>query len=118
MDLVPNPAPASTLPWNSPEMNCGPLSDLMVMGRPWRLKISSRPHDFRVVDAPGQSNVVAPLSRLLSPNKITVHQHGAEEYLQFAAISATPAAIITGKVEEASAVDEELKVMKEAIKTS
>ena len=58
-----------------------------------------------------------PLSRLLSQNKITIHQHGAEEYVRFAAISATPAALTTRKVEEASALDEELKILREAIKT-
>ena len=58
-----------------------------------------------------------PLSRLLSQNNITVHHHGAEEYVRFAAISATPVALTTRKVEEASAVDEELKVLREAIKT-
>jgi len=50
--------------------------------------------------------VADPLSRLLSQNNITVHQHGAEEYVRFAAIRATPVALTTRKVEEASAVDE------------
>ena len=82
-----------------------------------RWVIRPQPYDNRVVYAPGQSNVADPLSRLLSHNKITVHKHGAEEYVRFTAISATPAALTTRKVEEASAVDEELKVLREAIKT-
>ena len=45
-----------------------------------------------------------PLSCLLSQNKITVHLHGAEDYVLF-----VPAALTTRKVEEAVAVDEELK---------
>ena len=57
------------------------------------------------------------LSRLLSQNKTTNHQHGAEEYVRFAAVSATPAALIAREVEEASAIDEELKTLSEAIKT-
>ena len=67
--------------------------------------------------APGQSNVADPLSRLLSQDKTTNHQHGAEEYVRFAAVSATPAALTTREVEEASAVDEELKTLGGAIKT-
>ena len=75
------------------------------------------PYDFWVAYAPGQTNVADPISRLLSQNKITVYQHGAEEYVQLAAISATPAALAKRKVEEAPTVDEELKVLREAIKT-
>ena len=94
MDLVPNPAPAFER---------------------WVIRLP--PYDFRVVYAPGQSNVADLLSCLLSQNKITVHQHDAEEDVRFAAISATPAALTRRKVEESSAVDEELKVLREAIKT-
>ena len=50
-------------------------------------------------------------------NKATSYEHGAEEYVRFAAISATTAALTTREVEEASAVDEELIVLREAIKT-
>ena len=67
--------------------------------------------------APGHSNVADPLSRLVRQNKAANHQHGAEEYVRFAAISATPAALTTREDEEASAVDEELKALREAIKT-
>ena len=50
-------------------------------------------------------------------NKTTNHQHSAEEYVRFAAVSATPTALTTLEVEEASAVDEELKTLRVAIKT-
>lgn len=67
--------------------------------------------------APGQSNIADPLSRLLSRNKTTSYENGAEEYIQFTAISATPAALTIREVEKASAVDEELIALREAIKT-
>ena len=82
-----------------------------------RWVIRLQPYDFRVVYAPGQSNVADPLSRLVRRNKAANHQHGAEEYARFAAISATPAPLTTREVEEASTVDEELKAPREAMKT-
>ena len=66
---------------------------------------------------PGQSNIADPLSRLLKQDKVESHPHGAEEYIRFAAISATSRALTTREVEETSAADEELEVLREAIKT-
>lgn len=80
-----------------------------------RWVIHLQPYDVRVVYAPGQSNVANPLSRLLSQNELTKNQHGAEEYVRFVAISATPAALTTREV-EASAVNEELKALRDGIK--
>ena len=97
------------------EVIYGPRSKPSAHIERWVIRL--QPYDFRVVYAPGQSNVADPLSRLLSQNKATDHQHGAEEYVRFAAVSATPAALTTREVEEASAVDEELKTLREAIKT-
>ena len=97
------------------EVIYGPRSKPSARIERWVIRL--QPYDFRVVYAPGQSNVADPLSRLLSQNKATDHQHGAEEYVRFAAVSATPAALTTREVEEASAVDEELKTLREAIKT-
>ena len=97
------------------EVIYGPRSKPCARIERWVIRL--QPYDFRVVYAPGQSNVADPLSRLLSQNKATNHQHGAEEYVRFTAISATPAALTTREVEEASAVDEELKALREAIKT-
>ena len=75
------------------------------------------PYDFRIVYAPGQSNIADPLSRLLSRNKTTSYEHGAEECVQFTAISATPAALTTREVKEAFAVEETLIALREAINT-
>ena len=93
----------------------GPRSKPSAHIKRWVIRL--QPYDFRAVYAPGQSSVSDPLSCSLSQNKVTVHLHGAEEYVRFAAISATPAALTTRKVEEASAVDEELKVLREVMKT-
>lgn len=97
------------------EIIYGPRSKPSARIERWVIRL--QPYDFRIVYAPGQSNIADPLSRLLSRNKATSYEHGAEEYVQFAAISATPAALITREVEEASAVDEELIPLREAIKT-
>ena len=97
------------------EVIYGPRSKPSARIERWVIRL--QPYDFRVVYAPGQSNVADPLSRLLSQNETASHQHGAEEYVRFVAISATPAALTTREVEEASAVDEELKALREAIKT-
>ena len=63
----------------------------------------------RGTQAPGQGNIADPMSRLLrkevKPNK---HQQSAEEYVRFVAVNATPTALTTRKIEEASVVDEEL----------
>ncbi|XP_022808778.1 uncharacterized protein K02A2.6-like [Stylophora pistillata] len=58
-----------------------------------------------------------PLFHLLKQDKVESHPHGAEEYIRFEAISATPRELTKREVEEASAADEELKVLREAIKT-
>lgn len=64
-----------------------------------------------------QSNIADPLSRLLSrQNTATNHQHGAKEYVGFAAINVTRG-LSTREVKEASSVDEELRALRETIKT-
>ena len=45
------------------------------------------------------------------------YKHGAEEYVRFVAINATPKELTTREVEEESATDEELTVLREAIRT-
>ena len=45
------------------------------------------------------------------------HEHDAEEYVRFVAVSATPTALITREIEETSAVDEELIEVRKAITT-
>ena len=97
------------------EVIYGPRSKPSARIERWVIRL--QPYNFRIVYAPGQSNIADPLSRLLSRNKATSYEHGAEEYVRFAAISATPAALTTREVEEASAVDEELIALREAVKT-
>nr|XP_058952093.1 uncharacterized protein K02A2.6-like [Pocillopora verrucosa] len=97
------------------EVIYGPRSKPCARVERWTIRL--QPYDFRIVYTPGQNNIADPLSRLLKQDKVTSHPHGAEEYIRFAAISATPQALTTREVEEASATDEELKVLREAIKT-
>ncbi len=44
-----------------------------------------------------------------SVKKQQTHKHEAEEYVRFVAVNATPRALTTRTVEEASAADDELK---------
>ena len=68
------------------EVIYGPRSKPSARIERWVIRL--QPYDFRVVYAPGQSNVADPLSRLLSQNETASHQHGAGEYVRFVAISA------------------------------
>jgi len=97
------------------EVIYGPRSKPCARIERWVIRL--QPYDFQIVYAPGQSNIADPLSRLLNQDNTTNHQHEAEEYVRFVAINATPRALTTREVEEASAVDEELKALRKAIKT-
>ena len=75
-------------------------------------------YDFRVVYAPGNKNIADPLSRLLKdtePGKTTTNE--AEEYVRFVAVNAVPNALSPREVEEASAVDEEMKKLRRAVQS-
>lgn len=77
-----------------------------------------QPYDFCVVHIPGKQNIADPLSRLVfgKTGKQT-HKHGAEEYERFVAVNATPSALTTRTVEEASGIDDELRKVRLAIQT-
>lgn len=84
----------------------------------WVLRM--QPYEYRVVHIPGPQNVADPLSRLLNLETHTdqaVHEHGAEDYVRFVAVNATPAALTTRDIEQVSAEDDELEVVRGAIET-
>ena len=82
----------------------------------WVLRL--QPYDFQVIHIAGKYNIADPLSRLLGETaKKTKHAHGAEEYVRFVAVQATPRALTMRDVERASAEDEELSEVRKAIQT-
>ena len=82
----------------------------------WVLRM--QPYDFRVVYILGTRNIADPLSRLLDrKTKPPRHEHGSEEYVRFVALHATPRALSTHEIEEASAIDEELMEVKKSIES-
>ena len=98
------------------EVIYGPRSRPCARIERWVLRL--QPYDFSVIHRPGRENIADPLSRLLhrkvEPDN---HQRCTEEYVRFVAVSATPTALTTREIEEASADDEELKEVRKAIAT-
>ena len=98
------------------EVIYGPRSRPCARIERWVLRL--QPYDFSVVHRPGLGNIADPLSRLLHKEvKPDNHQQCAEKYVRFVAVNATPTALTTRKIEEASAVDEELIEVRRAIAT-
>ena len=84
----------------------------------WGLRI--QPYTFKIVHIPGPQNIADPLSRLINKQTKTPqtrHEHDADEYVRFVAVNATPRAMTTREVEEASAEDEEICELRNAIKS-
>ena len=75
-----------------------------------------QPYDFQVVHVQGHKNIADPLSRLVkqSIKGATTEDY---EYVRFVASKATPRALTTREIEEASAEDEELRKVRAAIET-
>ncbi|KAK3733402.1 hypothetical protein QZH41_002706 [Actinostola sp. cb2023] len=82
----------------------------------WVLRL--QPYKFKVTYIPGKQNVADPLSRLtqMGEDRPSPEEIGAEEFVRFVATTATPQAMTTREVEEASAEDEELCELRECIK--
>lgn len=80
----------------------------------WVLRL--QPYDYHVVHIAGKQNIADSLSRLLSErSQNEIHEHESEEYVRFIAVNATPVALTTREVEEASAIDPELPEVRKAI---
>lgn len=98
------------------EVIYGPRSKPCARIERWVLRL--QPYEFRVVHIAGKNNIADPLSRLLTGTERRAHhEHGAEEYVRFVAVNATPNALTTREVEEASATDAELREVRKAIAT-
>ena len=94
----------------------GPRSKPCARIERWVLRM--QPYDFHVVHIPGTQNIADPLSRLIDGKAgPPEHKHEAEMYVRFVAFNATPRAMNTREVEEASATDDELHKVRTAIKT-
>lgn len=82
----------------------------------WVLRL--QPYYFNVVQIPSEQKVADPLLYLVCGKKgQKTHKHEAEECARFMAVNATPRAHMMRTVEEASAEDDELKKVRQAIKT-
>ena len=84
----------------------------------WMLRL--QPYRYRVVHIPGIKNVADPLSRLVKENSTDEHsrlQEQTEGYIRYIAVNATPNAVTTREVEQASRDDDELKAVREGIRT-
>ena len=96
------------------EVIYGPRSKPCARVERWVLRM--QPCKFKVKYIPGPKNIADSLSRLVDDNDISSkHTPEAEEYVQFVAVSATPNAMTTREVEEASAEDEELAEVRKCI---
>ena len=96
------------------EVIYGPKSRPCARIERWVLRM--QPYKFKVRYQPGPKNIADALSRLVtSEDGGSRHSSQAEQYVRFVAVSATPSAMTTREVEEASAEDEELSAIRKCI---
>ena len=83
----------------------------------WILRL--QPYKFKVKYLPGEQNIADPLSRLLQENKQVESSSAhkvSDEFVRFVAVTATPRAMTTREIEEASSEDREFVELHQCIK--
>ena len=83
----------------------------------WILRL--QPYKFQVKYLPGEQNIADPLSRLLHANEQTESSSAhkvSDEFVRFVAVTATPQAMTTREIEEASSEDREFVELRQHIK--
>ena len=76
-----------------------------------------QPYEFTVKYRPGPQNVADTLSRL-TQERPTEDEHIAEEYIRYVAENAAPSALSIQEIEEASAEDEEIAMLRKCVQTN
>ena len=83
----------------------------------WILRL--QPYKFQVKYLPGEQNIADPLSRLLHANEQAESSSAhkvSDEFVRFVAVTATPQAMATREIEEASSEDREFVELRQHIK--
>lgn len=83
----------------------------------WILRL--QPYKFQVKYLPGEQNIADPLSRLLHANRQaepSLAHKASDEFVRFVAATATPQAMTTCEIEEASSDDREFVELRQYIK--
>ena len=83
----------------------------------WILRL--QPYKFQVKYLPGEQNIADPLSRLLHANEQAESSSAhkvSNEFVRFVAVTATPQAMTTREIEEASSEDREFVELRQHIK--
>ena len=82
----------------------------------WVLRL--QPYDFTVKYIPGPQNIADSLSRLISNLPVqNTGRNEAEEYIRFVAENAAPKALPINRIEQESANDAELRVLRNCVKS-
>ena len=98
----------------------GPRSKPSARIERWVLRLQA--YTFKVIYIPGKANIADPLSRLLpttstTPTTLSNLSDEAEEHVRFVTSNATPCAMTTDDIEQASAEDPELETVRKCIET-